>query len=178
MELTTDEILYFYQRRIDVIVREAYVYVCYKSPETVLLETFNKIMLTQSAMSYEPLGLSQRAMASQDDWLYFEAVRSARAKWYLQCTQTGFFDISSNRSFSSPRINEAFFRERCKFIFGVALWPDPKPLLEMYQPYLATASNLLITHGYYGTYPSIQTPTCHTLSTGPAQRPKQLLPNA
>lgn len=155
VELTPDEVLYFYQRRIDVILREAYVYVCYQAPETTLLETFSSIMLTQEAMSYEPLGLSQRVMASQDDWLYFEAVRTARANWYLRCSQTGFFDISTNRSFSSPRINEGFFRERCKFIFGAALWPDPKPLLDMYKPYLATASNLLITHGYYGTSPPI-----------------------
>lgn len=177
MELTPDEILYFYQKRIDVIAREAYVYICYQAPETVLLDTFTSVMLSQNSIGYEPLGLSQRVMASQDDWFYFEAVRTARAKWYLRCTQTGFFDISTNRSFSSPRINEEFFRERCKFIFGAALWPDPKPLIEMYQPYLATASNLLITHGYYGIFLSIEIPTCPTLSTGPAPKPKPLLPN-
>jgi hypothetical protein len=71
VELTSDEILYFYQRRVDVITREAYIYNCYFNPETTLLKSFTAIILSQSVVAFEPLGLSQRVMASVDDWLYF-----------------------------------------------------------------------------------------------------------
>jgi hypothetical protein len=50
-------------------------------------------------------------MASVDDWRYFEVVRSARANWYLRCTQTGLFEVfPAGKSYSYSAINETFFR--------------------------------------------------------------------
>lgn len=61
------------------------------------------------------------------------------------------------KSFASRKFSEDFFRKRCSGIFGAELWPRAEEVRKEYEPYLQTASNLLLVHGYYGTFSDMQT---------------------